>query len=332
MEITLKETLSNGRYYLVDSIKNKLINIGWSIVDSSGGTVGQDPEDAWFVAHSSGEDGQEALYVRFSFTATGIELLGYLFWDSSLRMGYDGYGQSIENLTMTTGYNDCDLMITGDLDSFIIYLTSDDSYRVSYFGKMDVPFEGMSQNKVTTSADVVSGSLVEIPLMSVPTDWTVGTIIYYWTIHNDTAKDIGCGSAKITDIFGSTIVLETMDVDLPLGSVLSDFNGYTIIENITVSYNLYATFMVDYRNRKNIRLGSTYFTTPIAHSDYCDTDLVGSVYIYDSTNEKVILGLIRWIGLASSTTAVDRDTTFMDIDGNTYRFYDNGKDTVIKEF
>jgi hypothetical protein len=115
--------------------------IGWTLHDSSYATD-EDNITAgdWFVVKSTGESGNEQLYLKVEYSsATNMLGLGYMYWNAGTDTGSNGYGYSTGS---RWGYGisstPVTLSIYGDLDHFVwgTAATTGSDLQGAGFGKL----------------------------------------------------------------------------------------------------------------------------------------------------------------------------------------------------
>lgn len=185
--------------------------IGWVLHDSSYSVDEDNPQlNDWFVLKSTGESTKDTLYFKIGWSSNYIYSLGYLTWNTTSHTGASQFGgTSAFNIYETTSIN-VDLNIFGDLDQVAIVcqqLPTSTDYRNLCFGKLEKPFDGMSETIATSSSSLSSGSDVSITVDSAPASWRVGREIYIWTT-TDTLATAKIEKTEIKTLVGDTITCD----------------------------------------------------------------------------------------------------------------------------
>jgi len=153
--------------------------IGWTLVDSdyTGASENVPGNNNWFVIYSDGEDGLRDLYYKFTLKNSGyIDVIGYLYWNSSTQTGTQLFG-AIYNWTTTWSTNNI-LYIFGDLDAIFGITQFGTNYFTCHFGWM--PDSPISQDIINYSSAITAGGSVELTFSSVPSEWAVNTKLFVW--------------------------------------------------------------------------------------------------------------------------------------------------------
>ncbi len=185
--------------------------IGWTLHDSSYVVDSDNPQlNDWFVIKSTGESTKDTLYFKIVWSNNYIYAQGQLVWNTTSHTGVKPYGgTSAFNIYETTSIN-VDLNIFGDLDQIAIVcqqLPTSTDYRNLCFGKVEKPFEGMSETIAISSSSLSSGSDISITVDSVPASWRIGREIYIWTT-TDTLATAKIEKTEIKTISSNTITCD----------------------------------------------------------------------------------------------------------------------------
>lgn len=214
--------------------------IGWTLHDSSYAT---DEDNCaindWYVIYSAGENGNEDIYLKVTWTNAGLKIHGYLSWDASTHAGsarYCGYGTYNMYFLEAAVPN---IWIYGDLDHLtLINKRGTGDYASVMVGKLDAPYEDLPGDIVTCSHAIASGSDISITVSAAPANWKVGKDLFIRTTHNNAMGTTEIEKITIKTIAGNVITAD-MDEAFTTGAKLSDFVGYGVNNqaNFYAGYN-----------------------------------------------------------------------------------------------
>lgn len=284
--------------------------LGWTLHDSSYASSEDSlTTDDYVIFYSEGEDGDQDLYYRMTYTAatTTITFQLYHSWDNSTHTGVSA---SPAYAGFTSGNESGDLYIYGSLDFvFLISLYSASKYGY-YFGKVT---NSIYDDTVATSSSAVSiGSSVPITVDAVPSAWAVGGKIAL-------RDDDNIEHVVITDITSLVVTVQGVTSNYAAGCKLSEEHAYIL--QTTNNINSTAVSSFNHLSTKNVNTNIFPLTYPgyYANPDDLNEDYIGGPVMV-GTSGSAFYGTLENIHTAY-TTGFTHLEVYTTAGGDNYRAF-----------
>lgn len=190
--------------------------IGWTLHDA---VYAADQDNVafgdYFVAYSPGEDGDQDLYVKVTYTSGYVNIHIYLYWNNSTHAGVTA--ASTANNWTNTNSTASTLWVYGDLDSVVFIAKYGTTYYTVISGHC--PDSLFATGVATSAASVSSGSGVVVAVDAVPSGWVSGRKIY---IRDNANIEI----VTISSIDGTNVTISSISASYLAGCKLQGEVSY----------------------------------------------------------------------------------------------------------